>query len=139
MKIFFDANIFLDTLDTNRENHIFSKKIYEKSLLNNYQIYTSCDLITTIYYINSKYDNKNALHNIEAITNTVTIIPFSNLEILEAINLMKKDKAFKDLEDTLQYILAKKEGCDLIISNDQNFISKDIPLLTTKEFLERLK
>jgi len=139
MKLFFDANIFLDTLDRDRQAHIFSKKVYEKCLLKNYQIYTSCDLITTIYYINSKYDKKNALHNIEAITSTVTVIPFSNLEILEAVSLMKKDTDYKDLEDTLQYILAKKEGCDLIISNDQNFISKDIPLLATKEFLERLK
>ena len=36
---------------------------------------------------------------------------------------MEKDQNFKDLEDTLQYVLAKKEGCELILSNDKNFYS----------------
>jgi len=47
---------------------------------------------------------------------------------------MINDNNYKDLEDTIQYIMAKKENCDLIISNDKNFISKDIKLLTSEEF-----
>lgn len=47
---------------------------------------------------------------------------------------MREDKNFKDLEDTMQYILAKKVDADLIISNDKNFVSKDIKLMNAKEF-----
>ena len=41
-------------------------------------------------------------------TNFFYIIPFSNYETKKAIELMQKDKNFKDLEDTLQYVLAKE-------------------------------
>ena len=62
----------------------------------------------------------------------------ANKEIEDVCKLMLKDKEYQDLEDTLQYILAKKQNCDLIISNDKNFISKDIPVITSKEFYEQI-
>ena len=49
---------------------------------------------------------------------------------------MKKDKNFKDLEDTLQYVLAKKENCDLILSNHRNFYSPDVQVMGTRELCE---
>jgi predicted nucleic acid-binding protein len=49
---------------------------------------------------------------------------------------MKENKKNKDLEDTLQYILAKKENCDLIISNDENFYADDIEVISSEEFLK---
>ena len=52
----------------------------------------------------------------------------------EVCRLMLEDERFVDLEDTLQYLLAKKENCDLIISNDEEFVSKDIPHISSKEF-----
>ena len=85
------------------------------------QIFTSCDLITTIYYINSKYDKKQALFNIQAISKTLKIIEFSNKEVEACCKLMLKDSDYIDLEVTIQYIMAKKHNCDLIISNDKNF------------------
>jgi len=94
-------------------------------------------LITTIYYILSKKSKLVALDSIEMINEICTIISFSNKESLEAVNLMKKDKDYADLEDTLQYILAKRVECDLIITNDKNFVSKDIFLLSAKDFLDK--
>ena len=49
---------------------------------------------------------------------------------------MTEDSDYKDLEDTLQYILAKKYNCDLIVSNNESFVSKDIKTLTSKEFIK---
>lgn len=94
-------------------------------------------MISTIYYIDSKNDKKQALLNIQNINQTLTIIEFSNKEIEETCNLMLKDKSYKDLEDTIQYIMAKKQKCDMIISNDINFASKDIKLLTSGEFCKQ--
>ena len=99
-----------------------------------YKIFTSCDIITTLYYVNSKIDNINTLENIRLINKTLKIIEFSNKEIEHTCKLMIQDKDFKDLENTIQYIMAKKQNCDLIISNDNNFVSKDIQLLTSKQF-----
>ena len=139
MKVFIDANVFIDIFNTNREWHKYSLEIYKYLIKNENEIYTSCDLITTIYYIDAKRDKNQALLNIRNIIKTLNIIYFTNQEIEEVCELMIKDSEYKDLEDTLQYILAKKEKCDLIISNDSQFVSKDIPLIDTKEFYNELK
>jgi len=51
---------------------------------------------------------------------------------------MIQDSSYSDLEDTIQYILAKKLKCDFIISNDKNFISKDIKLLSSEKICREL-
>ena len=133
MKVFVDANILLDIFNNQRSFHKMSVEVYD-FLIHNAQIFTSCDLITTIYYINSKNDKKQALLNIQSINKTLKIIEFSNKEVESTCKLMLEDSDYKDLEDTLQYIMAKKQNCDLIISNDKNFVSKDIRLLTSEQF-----
>jgi len=134
MRLFLDANIFLDIYDNSRSSHKYSLKLYEYVSKNRYKLFTSCDLITTIYYINSKIDRCKALLNIQNINKTLKVIDFSNKEITQTCNLMIEDDDYKDLEDTIQYIMAKKEKCDIIISNNKNFISKDIKLMSSEDF-----
>ncbi len=136
-KIFFDANIIADIFDDRRNTHKYSVKTYLFILENQIELFTSCDIITTIYYIEAKYDKKKALEKISNINQTLSVIDFSNKEVTQTYELMKSDINYIDLEDTIQYILAKKAECDLIISNDKNFVSKDIELLSSKEFCEK--
>ncbi len=133
MRVFLDANVILDRYDLNRPLSKYSIAAYEY-LITNAQIFTSCDLITTIYYINSKYDKNQALHNIQNISKTLKVIEFSNKEIEECCALMQADNEYADFEDALQYVLAQKTKCDLIISNDVRFASKGIRLLTSEAF-----
>jgi predicted nucleic acid-binding protein len=135
MRVFLDANVILDRYDLSRPFSQYSIKAYEYLLLNA-QIFTSCDLITTIYYINSREDKYQALKNIQNISKTLKIIEFSNKEVEESCSLMLSDSDYSDLEDTLQSVLAKKSKCGLIISNDERFVSKEIRLLTSKAFCE---
>jgi len=136
LKIFVDANVILDRYDDQRPYHDFSIGIYEYIILNHH-VYTSCDLITTIYYINAKIDKKQALHNIQAINKTLQVLEFSNKEVEQTCQLMLEDSDYQDLEDTIQYVMAKTNECDIIISNDKEFISKDITLMTSEEFYNR--
>jgi len=137
VKVFIDANVFIDIFNIDRPLHKYSVECYKYLLQNQSLIYTSCDLITTIYYIDSKINKNKALFNIQNIIKTLNVVEFSNNEIEEVCELMTKDKKYDDLEDTLQYILAKKQNCNLIISNDKKFVSKDISFLTSKEFCEK--
>ena len=137
--VFVDANIFIDFGDEKRDTKQISFQILNYLLKNKITIYTSCDLITTIYYILSKNDKQIALNTIEYINKMVTIIDFSNKELLQIINLMREDNNFKDLEDTIQYVLAKNTSCDLIISNDKGFYSPDIELVSGDVFVEKLE
>jgi predicted nucleic acid-binding protein len=40
---------------------------------------------------------------------------FKNIELEKTIKLMQEDSDYKDFEDTLQYIIAKDIGCEVII------------------------
>lgn len=135
-KVFLDANVILDCFDTDRPNHVYSYKTYEYLIMNS-QIFTSCDIITTLYYIGKKVDKQNILHNIRNINKMLKVIEFSNMEVEETCKLMMDEKRFVDLEDTLQFVMAKKYDCDLIISNDKNFASLEIPILSSEEFLRK--
>ena len=57
--------------------------------------------------------------------------------LFTSCDLMVSDNRYKDLEDTIQYIMAKKEKCNLIISNDKNFASDDIKLMSSEEFCKQ--
>jgi len=136
-KVFFDANVLLDTLSTDRPSSTFSVKSYRHILSSDdIELFTSCDIITTLYYVGRKIDKNVILNSIEVINKTLKVIDFSNKEVAQTCSLMKVDKSYKDLEDTIQYILAKKEDCDLIISNDENFYASDIPIMTSKAYCE---
>ncbi|MCD4757326.1 MAG: PIN domain-containing protein [Arcobacteraceae bacterium] len=137
-KVFLDANIFIDKEDETRDLDKNSLKVLSSLLSNDVELFTSCDLITTIYYILAKKDKQKALEAIENINKICKIIDFTNIEVNQTCALMKENPKFKDLEDTIQYILAKKEGCNLIISNDKEFACDEIELVTTKEFLEKI-
>ncbi len=139
MKVFIDANILIDIFNVDRSLHKYSLEAYRYLIKSESSIYTSCDLITTIYYIDSKRDKKQALANIQNIIKTLNIVDFSNKEIENVCKIMSQKKQYQDLEDTLQYILAKKQNCDLIISNDKKFISEDILILSSKEFCKIYK
>ncbi len=136
-KIFLDANIFNDIFDENRRNHISSRDSLHYALEHDIQIFTSCDIVTNIYYITSKYvSKKRALNALETVKEIVHILPFAYDELSRTITLMKDDSDYKDMEDTIQYILALQENCDLIISNDKKFVSKKIKVVCSDEFIE---
>jgi predicted nucleic acid-binding protein len=137
-KIFLDANILIDIFDENRIFYHDSLKLYQECLKRDIAIYTSCDILTNIYYINSKHLSRDvALDSIDILLQTLNIISFDKKDAKEVIKLMKQNQKYHDFEDSLQYILAKNSSCEAIISNDKNFFSQDIPLFTSKEFVKR--
>ncbi|MBU1668469.1 PIN domain-containing protein [bacterium] len=136
-KIFFDANIFNDIFDDKRATHQQSKEALMYALQNDIMVYTSCDIATNIYYITSKYTTKiKALDALEVLKDTVEIIPFGKNELSLAIELMRKDSDYTDMEDTIQYVLAEKMGCDLIVTNDKRFVAKEIECVGSDGFME---
>jgi predicted nucleic acid-binding protein len=137
-KIFLDANILVDLMDEQRTLHPLAKKIVIGSLQAGEDLFTSCDIVTTLYYLSAKSDKKRALNEIVKINMFCKVIEFSNGEVAQTCALMSENEKFLDLEDTIQYVLAKKYECDVIITNDQQFYSPDIALHTSKSFLELL-
>lgn len=137
-KIFLDANILIDISDSSRPSFQESSNLFDH-LTDNfkaYKLYTSCDLLTTIYYVlRRKFDKKTVLKKIKLMNKIIHVIEFGNQEIDEAVYLMEKNSNFTDLEDTIQFVMARKERCDYIVSNDKGFYSHDVPLFTSGEML----
>ena len=136
-KVYLDANILLDYLVDSRFKHEELDRVIEYCLAHNFEIMTSCDIVITIYYIDAKLGKQRALENIIKMNMFVKIIDFSNKEVAQTCQLIKDDEDYVDLEDTLQYVLAQKEQCDVIISNDRGFVSKKIELLSSGAFIEK--
>jgi predicted nucleic acid-binding protein len=135
--VYLDTNILVDYIEPSRAKHNDAKQIIGFCLLENDALLTSCDIMTTIYYINTKKSRIGALENIDSINQFVKIIEFSNREIAKTCQMMREDIQYKDLEDTLQYVLAQKEKCDIIVSNDRGFVSKQIELLSSEAFIKK--
>lgn len=60
------------------------------------------------------------------------IIGASNNMIEKALKIDNKD-----LEDNLQYIVALESHCDLIITNDKNFYTNNLLVLTSDDFVKK--
>ncbi len=135
-KIFVDANILVDFIDVKRATHKESEKVIIGSLDKGISLCTSCDITTTVYYLSAKSDKKRALREVSKISRFCDIIDFSNKEVDAVCALMEEDGDYADLEDTLQYILAKKEHCDAIVTNDEKFVAKEIKLLSAQAFIK---
>ncbi|MBN2825230.1 MAG: type II toxin-antitoxin system VapC family toxin [Campylobacterales bacterium] len=138
-RVFLDANVIADIYDESRPSFEASDRAITYLVANTHiKLFTSCDIITTLYYIFSKNDKSKALEAIMQINTLCEVVEFGNNEITYSYALMQTNKNYKDLEDTIQYVMAKKMQCDLILSNDKGFVSQDIELMSTKELANRL-
>ncbi len=138
-RVFLDANVIADIYDHNRPFYAQSKKaLLYLSDNDNIKLFTSCDIITTLYYIFSKNNKSKALEAIMQINQLCHVVEFGNDEVTQSCILMQNNSSYQDLEDTIQYVMAKKVGCDLILSNDKGFVSEDIELKNTEEFVKSL-
>ena len=141
IKIFFDANILIDISDNTRPSYKESRALLDNFMDNieQYTFYTSCDLMTTVYYIlRQKLNKEETLSQIKLMNQLICVVEFGNAEIGEAISLMERNDKYKDLEDTIQYVMARKKKCDYIITNDKNFASGDVPVMSSEEALKNL-
>lgn len=65
------------------------------------------------------------------------IIPVDINTITKAIEISKKENK-KDLEDLLRYICGKDDGCEIIVTNDKDFYSKDLDVFTVEKLLKEI-
>ena len=128
MKILIDTNIFLDVL--------LKRNDYKNCLeiLNNLDKFESIILDITILNIDyiAKKQVKDIREFLALINESCFVKGGDNLDIKDALNLENID-----LEDNLQYIIAKKENCKVIITNDKKFKFNDIEIVNSKQFVKK--
>ena len=130
MKIFLDTNIFLDLI-LKREHYkesLYILNAISKGLFDAY--------ILDITLLNIDYVAKKQVKDIRAFLNEVnkisTVLGANNDTFSKALELNHND-----LEDNVQYISAKANACELILTNDQKFYSPDIVTFSSEEFINK--
>ena len=133
-KIYFDTNIVLDMIDPSRHNHSKSIQLLKKFGLQEYQIYISEDMLSTIYYI-----SKDKTSTLEFFENIIfidwSILAFGTNVIKNATQEALQKNL--DLEDVLQCLCAKENGCQILITNDKKFYDCGLEVLSIKAFLDK--
>lgn len=136
MRLFLDANIIIDLLDTRRKSSAFSLKLFEVAVSKSFKISISEDILITVYYVVKKdVARKRILSFFEMIDDEFSVFNFKKGIIKKSIKLCQKNDKL-DFEDILQSVCAGSNNCDIIITNDKKFPAIKVPIKTTKDFLE---
>ena len=128
-KVYFDANIILDIIDSSRKGHLTSKKLWKNLIIDKCTIVISEDILTNIFYIAS--NKADALQFFKFIQKKWIIIHFGEKVIKNAIDLALEENL--DFEDVLQCLCAKENDCNILITNDQKFNDCEIEILSVEK------
>jgi len=125
MKIFLDANICLDLLDTTRPT---SKKSVNWYLMHkdnkDIEFYFSGDFITTFYYVltqKRKHKPKDTLLAIDALSCEIIPHYIKHIDFIEAKNQFL-DAVFSDFENLIILNSASRLGSHEFITNDKELV-----------------
>lgn len=133
-KVFLDTNIVADVMNGARAHHKDAMRLLERLVSDDYVVCISEDMISTLYYISK--DKASAL---EFFKNVIfidwDILIFGKDILTQGIQISLDNGV--DLEDALQCLCAKNNGCNILITNDKKFFDCGIEILTVERFLAR--
>ena|ERR1700761_4142978 len=131
-KIFIDSDILLD-LFLKREPFVkFSQILLQYSKNHKLKLYTSTLIIANIHYLIAKNFNKQiAKEQLKTLLELIEPLSFEPVDINSALI-----SEYVDFEDAIQYFIARKNHCDLIISrNIKHYKKFDLPVSSAEQFL----
>jgi predicted nucleic acid-binding protein len=131
-KIFLDTNIVADIIDKTRSEHKKTLDFLEYLILEDYTICISEDMLTTLFYILK--EKRNTLKFFENLIFVDWSVLTFGLDTIKSATSLSLEHDL-DLEDVLQCLCAKENGCDVLITNDKNFYDCGIKIMIIKEFL----
>jgi len=132
-KLFFDANILLDMIDQDRGNVEKVRKLVRNALMKGMTLYTSCDILSNVYYVaRKKVEKRIVVEDMLRILEIFEIVAIDKSLAKKAL-LENREDVSLDFEDLLQSQCAVRSECDLIVTNDQKFVDGDVKHLTLDE------
>jgi predicted nucleic acid-binding protein len=115
MKVFIDTNLVLDVLAERKPFYETSARIWELVEKRDLTGYLSATTITDVFYILRKQlGSERAYDTVNKIMMVFDITSVSQADIKKALNL-----GFKDFEDALQVVCAKKTGAKYLITRNK--------------------
>jgi len=141
MKIFLDAKICLDLLDTTRTTSEDTVLWYMQNKDDTKkEFYFSGDFITTFYYIltqKKKANPHDVIHAIDMLCDEVTPIYLAHSDFILAKKSFLHDTIFDDFEDLMILQSALRSECSIFLTNDKKLLTlqtfENLKLLPTKQ------
>ncbi len=120
--IYVDTNIVIDMCDSTRAMHENSfahiTKYMEEEAC---ELFINSDTLANVFYIlsnRSTLDTNEVWDKMYFIHEIFTLVPIESDDVLTALDLCSENaKPYKDYEDAVQYVCAKKIEADIIMTN----------------------
>ena len=136
MKLLIDTNVVLDVLCNRKDFVENSSKVFKLCETKKFDGYLSAISVPNIAYILRK---ELSIEKLKSIIVKLNII-FSIIELKPNDLILATDLDFKDYEDALQSVCAKRIKSDFIITrNTKDFKNSQVKAITPKHLLDRLK
>ena len=135
MRMLIDTNVILDII-FNRKNCNVSTELFRKMGKLGIDACITASSVTDLFYIIRKetHDIGHTYEVMENVFNVVFLFSVTEKEIQNAFF-----QKWKDFEDCVQYMVAKSNSVDYIItSNQKDYVDSLLPVLTPQECIEIL-
>ncbi|NBC05759.1 MAG: PIN domain-containing protein [Bacteroidetes bacterium] len=134
-KVFVDTNIIVDFLMKREPFDKPAALLFDKAHRGGIEAFVPATVFPFVFYLLSKSLNSKALawEAVARFRQLVIVLPVDR----QAIDLALASN-FKDLEDAVQYQVAKSNAADFFITrNLKDFKKSDIPVLTAESFMQQ--
>lgn len=131
-KWFTDCDVIIDLLTAREPFFRDSALIFQQAQDNKIRIITSSLAIANIYYIIKKSKgDKETRAILTSLLTLITVAMVDEVCIQQAIG-----SEFKDFEDAIQYFVAKREGCDGIVTrNIKDYKMAKLKVITPRQLV----
>ena len=137
-KVFLDTNILFDIIDISRHNSNNVKKMFYLAEEKQLSFFISALSVSNIIYVLQNKFNMKAPHlksKMKNLLQIVEMIPF-DMEIITNALILE----FDDIEDSFQFMSALKCASDYLVTEDKDFLKKNISndnihIISTKDFI----
>ena len=134
LNVFIDTNVLLDVLCKREpfyQDSLFILKLCETGIINGYV--SALSIADIVYILRKELDQQSIKEIIKKISLLFKVDDLKADDLLSASNL-----SFKDYEDALQTVSAKRNKINFIITRNQaDFENAGIPALSPSEFASK--
>ncbi|MEO8884971.1 MAG: PIN domain-containing protein [Mucilaginibacter sp.] len=134
-RLFLDRDVLLDVLLQREPFSFYSQILVSECEDRKLSLNTSALAIANIHYILRKKVGATTAKNIVGkLIKEINILTFEHENIKQALL-----SPFNDFEDAMQYNIAERDNCEVIITrNIKDYQQATIPVLTAEQFLRTL-
>lgn len=130
-KVFVDTNIILDFVLC-REGQQYAMDLFQMAEEGKIELFVSFLSMANVAYVARKHRTKEELYEyLRELSSLFKILSMDETQFNEALTTI-----VPDFEDLLQYVCARKSGCDCIVTNNvRDYSFSEIPIYKPIQFL----